>query len=174
VRLERDRSMITISLTKSEVLMASHVGIMRRIDSLFKNYNDTVLDRKLHANNSEWAFDIDGACAELAVAKAMGVHWSGHIGSFKEPDVSEIHVRSTSRKNGHLIIRDNDPEKYTYMLVITECPNYIIVGGISGKKAKSLPKKDADENGAGAWWIGQESLHDPQMIFNYIKGNFEK
>jgi hypothetical protein len=166
--------MITVALTKSEVFMAAHVGMMRRVDSLFKNYNDTVLDRKRHANVSEWAFDIDGACAELAVAKAMGVHWSGHIGSFKEPDVSQIHVRSTSRKDGHLIIRDNDPENYTYMLVITECPNYTIVGGISGKKAKALPKKNADENGSGAWWISQESLHNPELIFNYIKGNFEK
>lgn len=165
--------MIKISLTSAEVIMAAQVGLQRRVNSIFSNYNDAVLNRKKHAHNSEWAFDIDGACAELAVAKAMNVHWGGHTATFKDADVAGIQVRSTTRLDGHLIIRDNDKENFIYMLVITNCPDYIIIGGISGKKAKSKLKKAPDENGDGAWWIPQPELHDPQKLFDYIKGNYE-
>ena len=146
--------------------MAANVGLARRLDSIHKSLN-----RYKHASKSEWSYDIDGACAELAVAKAMGVYWSGHVGSFKEPDVANIHVRSTAHKDGCLIIRDNDPEDYVYILVITECPNYTIVGGISGKKAKQREKSTSDQTGAAAWWIEQKNLTDPQTIFKWIKVN---
>jgi hypothetical protein len=159
---------LIIKLSDEEVMMAAHVGLARRLDSIHKSLN-----RYKHAYKSEWSYDIDGACAELAVAKAMGVYWSGHVGSFKDPDVANIHVRSTTRKDGHLIIRDNDPENFVYVLVITECPNYTIVGGISGRKAKNKDKSDQDNTGAPAWWIKQEELTDPKTIFNWVKGNYE-
>ena len=160
--------MINVTLTDQEVLMAAQIGVMRRLDSTHKGY-----DRLKHSAKSTLAYDIDGACAEMAVAKAMGCYWSGHIGSFKDPDVASIQVRSTNHADGHLIIRDNDQDKFAYILVITDCPHYKIVGGISGKKAKEKEKRDADNYGNSSWWISQEELTDPQKIFNWVKGNYE-
>lgn len=155
---------ITITLTLHEVAYAAHAGVMRRIDSIEKK-----LQSSKQADVSFWNLDIDGACSELAVAKALDKHWGGHVGSFKSPDVGELHVRSTDYSNGQLIIRENDPEEYIYMLVISDCPTYKIVGGMSGKKAKLRPITKAQNGKRDCWFIPQDDLFPAEEIFARIK-----
>jgi len=155
---------IDVTLSFHEIAYAAQAGIMRRIDSMEKN-----LQKIQQAETSGWNIDIDGACAELAVAKALNMHWGGHVGSFKAPDVGELHIRSTNHANGQLIIRKNDPDEYVYMLVICKCPDYKIIGGMSGRKAKAREITKGLNGKMDCWFIPQDDLFTAEEIFARIK-----
>lgn len=153
--------MIDITLTPDEIQYAATAGVMRRVDSMKAN-----LTNRRYSDASDWDIDIEGACAELAVAKAMNVFWNGHMRTFKGPDVGDLHVRSTTHANGHLIIRDNDDENAVYVLVICDCPRYKIVGGISGKRARRDFPRVPNKGGEGAsHWVPQDDLSDIDRVF---------
>jgi hypothetical protein len=54
--------------------------------------------------------DVRGACAELAVARWLGVRWDPQVNTFgRTADVAgSIEVRSTEHHDGHLILRHRD------------------------------------------------------------------
>src|SRR5215467_14477408 len=113
-----------ITLSFSEMFSAALCGVMRRITSIKEGYAN-----KKHAEKNDWAIDIEGAIAELAMAKLLGSYWEPTNRSFKAPDLGEIHIRSTCHPSGHLIIRPNDPEE-KYTLVITNGQKCRICGFI--------------------------------------------
>lgn len=83
-----------------------------------------------------WQTDIEAACAEMAVAKALNIYWDGSVNKFKKdgPDLPpDIEVRTTEYKNGHLILRDGD-KKYCndmrFVLVVGEAPKFYLSGWI--------------------------------------------
>tara|TARA_R110000868_G_scaffold1311_1_gene10150 strand:- start:1422 stop:1901 length:480 start_codon:yes stop_codon:yes gene_type:complete len=151
----------SITLSWAEVIYAATAGVFRRIDSIRSGLN-----KHKHAAKSDWATDIDGACAELAFAKFVGAYWSGHIRSFKAPDVGDVHVRSTNWPTGCLIVRHNDDENCGYVLVISECPRFRIAGYITGADAKSFPIRKGTDGQADAWFIPQEKLRDVGSLFS--------
>jgi hypothetical protein len=156
--------MVTITLTHDEIHLAAIAGVMRRIDSMKAG-----LTNRKQSDSSDWDIDIDGACAELAVAKALNIFWFGHMRSFKGPDVGRLHVRSTRHAHGHLIIKDNDEEEGVYMLVINECPEFRLVGGISAKRAKREFNPVPNKVGPGhSFWVPQDKLSDADAILTFF------
>lgn len=148
--------MIRIELDHRELMMAGQVGLMRRIKSISKGY-----DKNKHAVKSDWQTDIDGAAAEMAVAKWLGIYWGGHEGTFKAPDVGPYHVRSTTHANGHLLIRPDDDANDICFLVITDPPIYSIIGSLrAGAGMLDVYWRPADTKGGGAWWVPQGKI-DP-------------
>lgn len=140
--------------------MAAYAGVHRRIDSTCAGY-----DKNKHARKSDWATDIEGACAEAAFAKATGQYWSAHVRSFKAPDVGAVHVRSTTLANGSLIIRPNDHDDYAYALVICATPIFRLVGYIMGFAAKrNFAVRSGSSGEADAWFIPQSALNDPTHL----------
>jgi hypothetical protein len=89
--------------------------------------------------------DIQGAEAELAVAKALKLPWDG---SFLEldkwfdwrehgHDVSGLEVRSTKHKNGCLILHPKDKDEAIFILVLAyDRPNFTLVGWNYGREGK--------------------------------------
>ena len=70
-----------VVLSRSEMMSAGNVGLIRRIVSLGK------LNDKMHSPDANpWQIDIEGSMAEMAYAKVMGMFWSGSVGTFKAPD----------------------------------------------------------------------------------------
>ena len=64
---------VKVHLTAYELGMASWVGTYRRISSIAKN-----LDRKNNPDPKKlWQIDLEGACGELALGKALNIHWPG-------------------------------------------------------------------------------------------------
>jgi hypothetical protein len=106
--------------------MAANIGVMRRLASIKYKNNSAGPDGRV------WDFDIEGACAELAYAKAMGKFWDGSINTFKDPDVGDVQVRSTRYNNGCLILRKTDSPDDWYVLLTGWCGEYIIRGHIKG------------------------------------------
>jgi hypothetical protein len=149
---------VEIILTWAELWQAAIAGCSRRIISMKNGLN-----KDLHSppGISTWATDIDGAAAELAFAKGMGLFWCAGVNTFKNPDVGEFQVRSTPRRTGHLIVRLNDSPEDRFFLVISNTPRFRIVGSTLGKDAKNARywrESDPDKGGAGAYWIPQEDL----------------
>jgi len=147
--------MNTIELTKPELMVAGLVGNMRSVSSLGR-----LTQNKHSPNDSEWQIDVDGAAAEMAFAKWMGVYYEPSVNTFKAPDIGSIQVRSTKLENGRLIIRSNDVKDEIVVLVINRMPTYIMAGWLRTSEAKK-DKYLYDPNGkkAPAWMVPQSDLN---------------
>jgi hypothetical protein len=153
-------SKIIVNLTSDEVTQAATIGIRRKIFCIFaknksKNHFETA--------EVEWSKDIEASCAEIAVAKYLGVYWTGGAfnGKTAESDVGGgmRQVRHTAYDNGHLIIYPEDNPEHNIILVTGKCPTYTICGwipikyGMIDKFWKEPPKALC-----GSWWVPQSEL----------------
>lgn len=142
-----------VVLTWHEVLMASEIGRMRKITAL----------RKGSANNhgfagAGWNEDIEGACAELAVAKALGTYWEGGIDTFKAGDVGGLQVRWTPSHSNSLIVRPQDPDEDRFVLVTGVCPRYVVHGWLTGRDAKDPQWERAYNDRPPAYFVPAGAL----------------
>jgi len=146
-----------VRLTEVQMLMAAQAGIAKRIRSFRDGLNPYV-----HCSKSDWATDIDGACAEMAVAKFLDVFYDGSINSFKLPDVAGLQVRSTTNLVGKLIIRPNDVPRASdfFVLVICKAPLFWIRGGMFGEDAmQDMFLFDPNNGGTkDSWFVEQKCL----------------
>lgn len=147
--------MTVIKLSSSELMSAAVTGALRRITSLQNKLNAGIY----HASGNEWSTDIDGAAAEMAVAKHLNTYWSSHVNSMKDPDVLNWQVRSTHHKDGCLIVRKHDNPEQDYILVITAAPNYTIVGRMCASEARQDKYFRQGNGGLDAWWVPQQDLY---------------
>jgi hypothetical protein len=83
-----------------------------------------------------WDRDLNGACAELAFAKWVGVYWGAGVDTFHVPDVGELHVRHTVRSDGSLVLRRHDADEPLYVLLTGEVPTFVIRGAMRGRDGK--------------------------------------
>ena len=146
--------MPVVKLTSAEMMTAGLTGVIRRVSSLQNEYNSGIY----HAHGNEWSTDIDGAAAEMAVAKHLNKYWGSHVNSMKAPDVDTLQVRSTHHKNGCLIIRPHDNPDAKYVLVTSAAPEYNIVGWMWGRDAMQDKFWRTDLKGLDAWWVPQQQL----------------
>ena len=89
--------------------------------------------------------DVQGAHAELAVAKGLGLQWDGRFFNLEEwfdwrnegHDVSGLEVRSTHHPHGSLILHPTDKNEAPFVLVLThKKPEYILAGWNFGSVGK--------------------------------------
>lgn len=121
----------SVVLTWHEAAIASHVGWMRQIKSL----TDGRKDRHGFTGDG-WSEHCEGACGELAVAKFLGIYWNGSIDTWKDNDLPGLQVRTRSLDTYGLIVRPNDSDDATWVLITGRCPTYRVRGWINGRDAK--------------------------------------
>lgn len=145
---------VHVVLTWQELRAAAGCGVTRRIVSLHQGNNAHV-----HTRHSNWSTDIDGAAAELAAAKVLGLFWSPSVNTFKAPDVGSIQVRSTSYASGHLLVRPNDPDDAVFLFLRGSYHRWEVVGSIRSSSAKQ-PAFWRPGNGSevGCWWVPDHAL----------------
>lgn len=142
-----------VTLDWYELSVAAHVGQMRRVESMRRGCT------RADGTTPEWNTDVEGAAAEMAVAKLLGRYWSGSVNAFHDPDVGIIGVRHTTRPDGKLIVRDRDKDDVLYVLVTGSNGSYTIHGGIMGADARALDEYRRNPNGWGdAWFVPQSEL----------------
>lgn len=145
--------MIEVELTHWEVAIGGFVGVLRQSESMRRKLKD-----KKGVENP-FQIGVEGACAELAVAKALNRHFPCGINTFKGPDIGDnLQVRSRSRPDGELIVRPDDNEDHLYILVTGQAPKYTVWGYLQGKDAK---RDDWVKNPYGrgaAWFVPQSEL----------------
>lgn len=121
-------------LSWDEVRLASIIGCRRNLSSLEKKQKHLAG----MANWDGWSAHIEGACAELAVSKIMGITWDCHVDEYKrkQGDVGGWEVRSSKPQFAKLRINPNDDDDKQYLLVIGTAPTYRVAGWVYGYEAK--------------------------------------
>jgi hypothetical protein len=121
-----------VSLTWPEILQAASVGVMRRVNAVRNRREEPYGERP----KASWTDDINGAIAELAVAKHFNVFWSGTVGRVDLPDVGRLQVRSKLQDDHRLVVRANDGDDEPVISVLVDLPICRICGWMIAKDAK--------------------------------------
>lgn len=146
-----------VKLEFYEIYMGATVGVGRRLASMKREKTN-----KVENKDFGWHTDIEGACAEVAVAKHLNIFWDGSINTFKLPDVGEFQVKHTQYGNGSLIIRKEHDPGFFYILVTGTHPIFTIQGfilGGEGKKDEYLSNPNNTKDGE-AFFVPQKVLTD--------------
>lgn len=147
-----------ITLSIPEYHHAVQTAVLRMVVSSASKMN--------HASTYERSWlrrleeEVVGAAGEIAVAKSVGAFHIGSVNTFhRVPDVlGNLEVRATSREDGCLIVRDNDPDDRPYVLVVGEAPNLRIAGYCWGADAKRDEFLRNPHGHRLAWFVPQSSL----------------
>lgn len=122
-----------IKLEWYELQVAAACGASRQIES-FR------LSAQPKLNYWSWHSHIEGAAAELAVAKYLNCHFPASVNTFKGADLGKnIQVRArepNAKYPPQLIIRPTDQDDEVFVLVVGASPNWEIIGGIVGRDGK--------------------------------------
>lgn len=148
---------LVVTLNWYEAASSAREGVQRRIRSLAHGRND-----RLKTSRSAWDNDIESACAERAVAKALGIYWpeSGEL-DYDGDLLAGIHVRSTDYATGHLIVYPSDPDDGRFYLAVGCCPRWRIAGWLYGAEAKQPRWWDARRLALPGFMVPQAELHAP-------------
>lgn len=148
---------MVITLTMAEVLQGATVGTMRHMESVSRGEQHKP---PLKPQDNGLMLHIEGACGEIAYAKARGIYFEPRINSYKGADFGlNVQVRTRSDPSYDLLIRDNDNPEHFYVLVTGMAPTYTVVGWIKGADAMMQPAWRKDWGGRGeAWFVPQLAL----------------
>ncbi|HWP39514.1 hypothetical protein [Fontivita pretiosa] len=145
-----------VTLQPYEIQMAAAVGVRRQIEALARGLPDHHGAR----HDSGWQYHIEGACGELALAKFLNLYWDGSVNTFRRPDLGScIQVRTRTRHDYDLIIRDGDDLRHLFVLVTGSCPHYAIRGYLPGQSV--LGRSDWRQSYGGrevAWFVPAAAL----------------
>lgn len=145
---------IRVELSQTEWAVATTVGAIRHL----KSFRDG--RKPSHEYNREfWTDNMEGACGELAVAKAFRLYWAGSVDTFRTiPDVGRLEVRTTSYQTGRLIHRPNEAPDRPFVLLTGRSPAFIIRGWILGEDARRAEWWDDPNGRPPAWFVPQDAL----------------
>jgi hypothetical protein len=150
------RPVIDVELTPVERLMACAVGALRQAESLKSQRRDA---HGLEDGRDGEDLHILGAAGELAVARTLGRYWGGDVNSFKRPDIgASVQVRTRSKSDYDLIIRDDDDPKAVFVLVTGRLSRLVIHGWIKGEGARRDEWRKTYGNRPAAWFVPQDAL----------------
>ena len=143
---------MNISLSSEEMLTAVIVGARRLIVSQSKNLSNRA------GATRRWDDEIEGAMAEAALARELGLYFDPRVGKYGSKDIGPYHVRHTTLNDGCLIVRDHDPDGL-YVLITGSMGAYRVAGYIESDVARELTQYRKAPNGrAAAWFIPQCEL----------------
>ena len=135
-----------VKLSWHELAMATEIGRLRNLANIKYQRQDSTNQKRY-----DWHNHLEGACGELAVAKALGRYWDGSVDTFKKPDVCGFQVR-TALSHKNLIIRPIDSGDDNFVLVTGNSPFYEIHGWIKGSEGKQDKFWRTDVR-APAWFV---------------------
>lgn len=147
---------MNVQLTWHEQFLAAQVGLLR----YFRAVRDRRLDGHglLQQDGDGIALHINGAMGEMAFAKSQQLYWDGSVDTFKGADVGAIHVRTRSRADYELLIRDDDPDQVPFVLVRGSQGRYEVVGWIWSHDARVPHWRHDYGQREPAFFVPDESL----------------
>lgn len=159
-----------VQLDLGDIRIAATVGITRQIQNIAAGRRD----RYKAAPEFGWNIHVEGAMAELAVAKYLKRFWNGNLGDLKAADVGPLEVRSTWHPDGALTIYPKDPDDRVFVLVTGSNGEYLLRGHLLGKIAKQdkFYNREASNNrrGTNAWYVPQDELYPISTLLEFAPG----
>jgi len=144
-----------IVLSSTQMMMAAHVGIMRRLQFLKRNAV------AVYGKETDWQLQIEGALSEYALAKYLNLHWEG-VGVIDGDDVGDQDVRVTEHQHGSLILHPRDNDNKKFWLLTGKNGTYIVRGYILGKDGKQDKYYKEMVQGRGkSYFVPQSELIKP-------------
>lgn len=174
LRGEIGRGCPVVVLTQPEIERAVITGCRRNYASLMAGHTPRGgIDR---SKESFWGFHIEGAGAEMAVAKLLGVEWSASVNTFRtEPDVTVrgtgFEVRLNTRAPD-LRIRPHDSPELAMIAVYGIIPKFFVVGYCTSNDHLRQPQflTDPGRRGAPCWAVPYVLLNDVTALCTSAKG----
>lgn len=153
-----------LTLTYHEVTHAATVGLARHWSALKRSLRET--NGSERANH--WFTHQLGAIGELAVAKALSVHWSGNVGKEGRPDIVykglSIEVRAVTDPRHRLIVHPEDQADFFVLTVLDELPCVKIAGAISAAGAKTAEFWQDPQGGRPAFFVPAQALSSLHIL----------
>lgn len=119
-----------ITLTASEMMLAAQAGVMRTVQNLVQGATGA------HGSAADdWSMSIEGALAEWAASKALGVHWPGK-GQMRGDDIGGMQIRSTRNPAGSLILHKTDRDGDIFVLMVGQASEWRPAGWIRAASGK--------------------------------------
>lgn len=148
---------VRVSLSWHEVSFAAQVGITRQLHAL----RDSRPDAFGRGAEEGWSDHIEGACGELAAAKALAIYWEPTVNTFKTGgDVGRHQVRTRSRSDYQLLVRQSDPDDALFILVRGRAPSLTVVGWMRGRDAKRAEWSKTHGGRPAAFFVPDDELQD--------------
>lgn len=141
-----------IVLDKWEMILGAHVGAIRQTLQVEKR---AAQNHGADPNKNGFQRHVEGALAEMALAKFLDVYWRG-VGEVRAPDVGEDDCRQTDLADGHLFIHENDSRKT--WLVTGLNGKYEVRGWIMAEDGKRDEWYRAPQSGRFCWCVPQSAL----------------
>lgn len=143
-----------IRLTPDEVRHACHHAADRYANAIARGAKPKV---NVDQPEDRAATDFLSSMAELAVSKGLNLYWSG-VGGVGMQDVgNRYEVRSTILRTGKLVISERDKDDQEIILVISDPPEFNIVGYINAVEGKKEAYRFTNARG-WCWMVPQEKL----------------
>lgn len=141
-----------VKLTPEEAYTAICVGGRRELKAIHEMRKDR---QKWKKPRQGFQQHIEGAAAELAVAKHYNRYWSGlPLDTWSLPDVGfelEVKLRTDWEEYPDLNIKVTDKDEKKYLLVHGKIPNYWLIGWCFGHEFPRGNKSSV--------WVAPEQLH---------------
>ena len=151
-----------VTLEYGEIVMGSAVGVQRHLQAIQQNLANTHELRE--EDDRAWTFHIEGALGELVAAKFFGLHWDGGVNKFSATDFGPVQIRTRTKPEYELIVREKDPDDNVFLLVRGMCPTYNIVGWSFGRDAKNIKFRRRWGNRPAAYFVPDKCLKDPESL----------
>ncbi len=153
---ERPPAACRITLARHEVELAAGVGVRRQVEALAARRPD----RHGYHGEDGWTVHVEGACGELAVARFLGRYWDGSNRTYRSAaDVGAVEVRTRSRHDYDLIIREDDADTSAFVLVTGRCPDYWVRGWIRAADARRPEWLQRHGGREPAWFVPPAHLN---------------
>jgi hypothetical protein len=152
---------VTVRLTWHEVSFAAHVGLVRHASALRAGLINGYGRDEVHA----WGDHIEGACGEMAAAKALGVYWEPTVNTFRTGgDVKDWQVRTRRESHRELFVRPHDSDDAAFILVTGCVPVFEVVGWVPGHEAKREEWLKAHGGRPPAYFVPTCALHPLESL----------
>jgi hypothetical protein len=153
----------TVILSPADWTWAEQVGRARDTESKARGYQG----RNGQSNDRSLINHIEGAAAELAVCKSLGISWAAHINTYQAvPDVEVPWHRALEVKwsaGDGLIIRESSVREDDHVLVTGKGAIKRIVGWLPEWRVamtRQQPKHQFDNGRADAWLVAGDELEE--------------
>jgi hypothetical protein len=147
-----------ITLSASEMMLAAQAGVMRTVENMVRGANGN------HGSAvDDWTMSIEGALAEWAASKAIGIHWPGK-GQMRSADAGNLQIRSTPRPDGCLILHPADNDGDMFVLMVGSGRNWQPKGFMRAQEGK-IEKYWKEGVRSPAFFVPQSALHPILELF---------